>query len=74
MEPLPTLRLVWGSSPSDILICGDGTLGNHALLHFDGTTWRQCEHDPTDAYALWGTGTDDVFLVGFDGIYHSEAP
>jgi len=71
---LPTLRAIWGASPADILVCGQGTVQNHAMLHFDGTQWRQCDDDPTDAYGLWGSGTNDVFLVGFDGIFHYEGP
>ena len=68
---LPTLRAMWGASPTDILVCGESTLVNHAMLHFDGTEWRQCDNDLTDAYGLWGSSTDDIFLVGFDGIFHS---
>jgi len=71
---LPTLRAIWGSSPTDILVCGDATLANRAMLHFDGTEWRQCDDDPTDAYGIWGSSADDVFLVGFKGIFHSTAP
>jgi len=71
---LPTLRAIWGASPTDILVCGEGTLQNHAMLHFDGSEWRQCGDDPTSAYGIWGTSTDDVFVVGFDGIFHSVAP
>jgi hypothetical protein len=72
---LPSLRAVWGSSPTDVLVCGEGTWANSAMLHFDGTQWRQCDSVPTvNAHGLWGTGPDDVFLVGFDGIFHSQAP
>jgi len=71
---LPTLRAIWGTSPTDILVCGDALGGNHAMLHYDGVQWRQCDDDPMDAYGIWGTSTDDVFMVGFDGIFHSTAP
>ena len=69
---LPTLRAIWGVSPTDILVCGGSTLENHAMLHFDGAEWRQCDNDPTDAYGMWGSSADDVFVVGFDGIFHSS--
>ncbi len=73
-EPLPTLRAIWGTGPTDVLVCGDGTLNNRAMLYFDGSDWHQCDDEPMDAYGIWGSSTDDVFLVGFEGIFHSTAP
>jgi len=72
---LPTLRAIWGASPTDILVCGQSLLDNHGVLNFDGTEWRQCSNVPTgDAHGIWGSSTNDVFLVGVDGIVHSTGP
>jgi len=74
-EPLPTLRSIWGASPTDILVDGDGTLHNSARLHFNGTDWHQCAGGGlSDMYSIWGSSANDVFAAGFNGIFHSTAP
>ncbi len=61
---------VFGTSPGDVWAVGGG-LGNGAgalATHFDGAAWE--ERDPGVAGTLWwvwGSGPDDVFMVGEAG-------
>ncbi len=80
----PTLLSVWGTSDQDVFAVG-GTLGNGgpaALLHYDGTAWKDLGAGRTET--LWwvhGTSDHDVWVVGtagriahWDGTRLSDVP
>lgn len=66
-------RAVWSSSPNDIYMASIGGW----LRHFDGTSWN-VSHIATqnvipvinDFSAIWGTGPNDVWVVGQDIALH----
>jgi hypothetical protein len=78
-----TLFGVWASSPTDAWAVGgtptgstaDGGAGeNDVVLHWDGTAWT---HSPLPMtfgrtyFKVWGSGADDVYIVGEAGtIWH----
>jgi len=57
----PTLRGVWGSSPSDVFAAGSG-----GILHYDGTSWTPMEGTGWLNSSVWGSSASDVFAVGKD--------
>lgn len=56
------LGTIWGTSANDVWVCGIG-----ALLHFDGTAWREEPVPVREGYlnAIWGNGKE-LFVVGSD--------
>ena len=60
------LRAVWGSSPQDVWIVGDGP-----ILHWDGTSMTTFVN-PTgrSLHAVWGASATDVWAVGDASIVH----
>ncbi len=55
------LSSIWGSGPSDIYVAG-----HHAVIHFDGTSWKE---EPIvglegGVYAVGGAGPDRVYAAG----------
>ncbi len=75
---------VWGTSRTDAWAVGSGTSGRRGFLwHFDGTTWAEVAL-PVDVplkngetpglFKVWGSGADDVWAVGADGlVLHKSA-
>lgn len=68
---------VWGASKDDVwAVGGNGTAsdGEATVLRYDGSSWRSVdlptlEHvDVFAFFKVWGTGPDDVFIVGQQGI------
>lgn len=67
---------VWGASPDDVWAVGGSGFGSGQpwLLHFDGAEWTPQELPPLSRqnvyalYKVWGTGRDDVRVVGQDGV------
>jgi hypothetical protein len=70
---------VWGAAPDDLWAVGGGTTPPSAnaaptALRWDGTEWRSVEIPalvPTSAtqlFKVWGSGPDDVLLVGARGV------
>ncbi len=52
---------VWGSSATDVYVVGD----SGAVVHYDGSTWEEVlVGAEDDLVAVWGTGPDDVTMVG----------
>lgn len=70
-----TIFGVWGTSPTDIwAVGGDISGGNPGIIvHYDGTAWtdvttvpegEQSPGSPRQAFKVWGSGPDDVWVVG----------
>lgn len=59
----------WGSSATDIYFAGADSLGNAAILHYDGTRWWTLYHSriPETILALWGAPTGELYAVGTGG-------
>ncbi len=52
---------VWGSSATDVWICGIGG----AIAHFDGDGWSDVESGTDrDLFTVSGAGTDEAYAVG----------
>lgn len=68
---------VWGTSPENVWAVGgngDEATGEPTVIRYDGTSWSTVEVpdlEHVDVHALfkvWGTGPDDVFIVGQQGL------
>jgi uncharacterized protein YjdB len=59
----------WGTSPNDIYFAGADSIGNAAVLHYDGTHWWTLFHSRIHEtlLALWGAPTGELFAVGTGG-------
>jgi hypothetical protein len=58
------LWAVWGSSASDIWLCGDGA----TLVHYDGAQWSLVTAATSaDLFGISGTSSTDVYIVGDSG-------
>jgi hypothetical protein len=57
---------VWGSSGINVYAVGFGSELNGTIVHFDGTQWTTVPGtNPGEIYFdVWGSGPDDVFVVG----------
>jgi len=54
---------LWGSTPADVWMAA-----YHAILHFDGTSWRVFETVPDfQLGSVSGTAADDVWIGGTEG-------
>ena len=76
------LRGIWGSSSQNIYaVGGDGLTEFSGILHYDGQTWEELTipHIMQHLYSLaiyfgvWGTGADNVFITGYNGIDFDKA-
>src|SRR5438094_2467970 len=55
---------VWGASPSDVFVVGDGG----KILHYNGASWAaQLSGTTQFLFAVWGASGSDVFAVGDTG-------
>lgn len=65
VQPTSTPKFgVWGSSPTDIFLCG--AVGE--ILHFDGSGFTQQNSGTTNhLYAIDGRSASDVYAVGTNG-------
>lgn len=68
-----TLYGVWGASPTDVTVVGGGfNPGDERtyVVHYDGETWTRADTAsfPDEAlFKVWGTGGDDIWVVGTGG-------
>jgi photosystem II stability/assembly factor-like uncharacterized protein len=60
------LRGVWAASPTDAWAVGEGG----TILRYDGTAWTATGSSTLDFKAIWGSGSDDVWMAGFGSIVH----
>jgi hypothetical protein len=62
------LRDVWGTSASDIYICGNDSEGAY-IRHYDGSTWNRMD-TPIPVYVslheMWGDSSSNIYAVGSD--------
>jgi hypothetical protein len=73
---------IWGTSPSNIYAVGcDGNLDYGVIYHFDGSSWEQVAHLPTESgttlptalQSIWGISANDIFAGGLNGpMYHYD--
>jgi hypothetical protein len=74
-EAMGDLTGIWASSGKDIFAVG-GTIGQSykdpartMILHYNGTAWSIMDADfPGCLLDVWGSGPDDVFAVGMEGL------
>lgn len=69
---------VWGAAPDDVYAVGGtarmASIATPTILHYDGAAWSVVDHgalmrDDVDAFfKVWGSGPDDVYVVGDKGI------
>jgi len=73
------LTAVWGSGPDDVYAVGyDNPLQSieGVICHWNGTDWTVLAEplgllgQRSAAYAVWGSGSDDVYIVVVDGVLH----
>jgi hypothetical protein len=63
------LEDVWGTAHNNVYACG----GYGLLLHYDGSTWERVQLDAYEWFnAIGGTGEDDIYLVGYDEVFHFD--
>ena len=79
LEELPTeqdLWGVWGHSPEDVWVVGGGqgvSPGDPVILHWNGDVWEDVAFPELERpnvrafYKVWGSGPDDVYVVGQKG-------
>lgn len=59
-----TLNGIWGTSSSDLYVCGD----SGKILQYDGTSWSEMPSGVAIALsAIWGTSSNNIFAVGQNG-------
>jgi hypothetical protein len=73
-----TLRGIWGTGPDNIYVVSDTFYTDHTgIKHYDGQNWETVEMPNIyehlspfliQYFGVWGTGADDVFIAGFNGI------
>ena len=72
-----TLWGVWGASRDDVWTVGgvaDGS-GPSLIRHYDGSVWEDVPAVGMDGellFKVWGTASDNVFVVGTDDILHFD--
>ncbi len=64
-----SIRTMWGSSNTDLYFVGADTLGNAAVLHYDGSQrWTLMRSTiPHLLNGIWGAPTGEVFACGSEG-------
>jgi hypothetical protein len=76
-DPAYTFFGCWGTSSEDVwAVAGDPTgTGDGQVFHYDGTAWSLSATaalgvggGERDAFKVWGTGTDDVWVVGTNAL------
>lgn len=60
---LSTLNEVFAVASDDVWACGD-----YQTLHWDGIVWRSQGPDTITCGALFGTGADDIWMLGKLGV------
>jgi hypothetical protein len=63
----------WGTSATNVYFVGDYQPGDGndegVILHYDGASWTETRYGSGGLHlkAVWGTGPNDIFIVGDDG-------
>jgi hypothetical protein len=59
---------VWGTSPQNMWVVGDGVGSPFSIAHYDGTSWQNVPGGSTQfMHGVWGSSASDVWAVGFGG-------
>jgi len=64
---------VWGAAPDDVWAVGGNPFGTgdvDIILHYDGSDWTRMPLTAgpgVSLFKVWGSGSDDVFVVGQSG-------
>jgi hypothetical protein len=58
---------IWGSSPNDVWICGEGGIDNDGLQHFDGEKWTPFKGLSTGPKCIFGFSSNNIWIGGTDG-------
>jgi len=63
---LQGLAGLWGTGPEDMWVVGTQS----TAAHWDGTTWTRHIAAGPENHAVWGSGSDDVYVTGQMGLAH----
>jgi hypothetical protein len=69
----PTVRRIWGSSPKDVYVIGNGIPAERGMWHFDGKTWTPIAQETfINLYGLYGFSKNDIWISSVDSgkIWH----
>ncbi len=67
----PTLNRIWGSSPEDVYVIGEGLPSSNNIWHYDGKFWKPSnEGGFYGLYGLYGFAKNDIWLSSHDNIQH----
>lgn len=65
------MKDMWGSSPTDIWICGDGWDRRQSLWHYDGTNFTPYDEYIVSATSILGFAKNNIWMATSSGwIYH----
>ena len=64
-----TIYGIWGSSPTDIWACGDGSSNKYRLWHYNGIAWNNVETNLPiiDARKIFGFDNKSIWIVTSGG-------
>lgn len=57
-----SMRDIWGSSPTDIWICGDADNRRESVWHYDGINFTPSGEYILAPTSLWGSAPNDIWL------------
>jgi len=66
------LEDVWGRTADDFWAVGSTAEGGGILLHWDGAIWSRGFDPPSPLIGVWGSGTQNVWMGGPEGLVHKE--
>jgi len=70
---VPSLYAIWGSDSSHIWAVGAGMSNGGTVLFWNGATWthKAALIAPSEDYAaIWGSGPNDLWIIGSIGVIH----
>jgi len=66
-----SMRDIWGSSPTDIWICGDADNRRETVWHYDGDNFNSSGEYILAPTSLWGTSADNIWLgTAYSQLWH----
>ncbi len=69
----PNFNRIWGSSPADVYVTGQGNPPNNNLWHYDGISWKpSTENYLINLFGFYGFAKNDIWLSSVDNgeIWH----
>ena len=66
------LRVIWGSSPSDIWVAGPSFTYKYTMWHYDGNNWTpNAIASPSNPTSIYGFASNDIWIGYVNGsLYH----